>query len=80
MNHAERMAENFKRIDVRVKGFYIALNKNLKKILVPPGSGLKLVYSDRISQYLTEAICWNIEKYVQIQPPAISQNSQHKEY
>jgi len=65
---------------VKAKGFYVALDKNLKKIFVLFGSGLKLVYGNKVGEYLKEAICWNIEVYAQIQPPTIPRDSRHMEY
>jgi len=34
MNDAPRLVKDVERIDVKAKGFYVALDKNLKKIFV----------------------------------------------
>jgi len=80
MNDAQRLAKDFESIDVKAKEFYVALDKNLKKIFVLFGWGLKWVYGNKVGEYLNEAICWNIEEYAQIQPPTIPRDSRHKEY
>ena len=80
LKDTEMLGKGFERIEVGERGFYVVLDKNLKKIFVLSGSGLKLIYGDHIGEYITNTICWNIEEYAQIEPPAIPQDSRHKEY
>lgn len=66
---AEELGETFQQTWIQEKGFNLALDKNLKKIFVLFGSGLKRVYGDKIGEYIANALCWNLEEYSQIQPP-----------
>jgi hypothetical protein len=80
IDDTEKLGEGFERIDVGENGFYVALDQDLRKIFVLFGSGLKLVYGNKIGRYITDSICWNIEEYAQIIPPALPKDSRHREY
>ena len=74
------LGSSFEKIDVGEKGFYVALDKNYEKIFVMFGAGLKLVYGEKIGNYVEKAMCWNIEEYASVNPPEMPKDSRHKEY
>ncbi|RPB01566.1 hypothetical protein L873DRAFT_632020 [Choiromyces venosus 120613-1] len=80
LEETNKLGDRFEKINIGENGFYVALDKKLRKIFVLFGSGLKIVYGDKIGQYITDSICWNIEEYSQIVPPRIPKDSRHKEY
>ncbi|KAG0123702.1 hypothetical protein HOY82DRAFT_618874 [Tuber indicum] len=80
LQETESLGETFERIDIGDCGFYVALDKNLEKIFVLFGTGLKLIYGDTIGQYITEALCWNVEEYAELSPRALPKDRRHKEY
>jgi len=80
MNNAQWLAEDIETIEGKGKGFYIALDKNLKMIFVLIRSGLNLVHGNKVGKYVTKAMGWNIEEYAWIQPARIPRDSEYKEY
>lgn len=44
------------------------------------GVGLKLIYEDKIGDYVEKAMCWKIKEFGSVNPPDIPKDTQHKEY
>jgi len=44
------------------------------------GAGLKLIYGDKIGDYVEKAMCWNIEEYASVNPQEIPKDVRHKDY
>jgi len=51
--------------------------KTTKRSLLYLVPGLKLIYGDKIGDYVGEAMCWNIEEYASVNPPAIPKDARH---
>jgi hypothetical protein len=80
LEDTQALGSSFEQIDIGDKGFYVALDKNYEKIFVMFGAGLKLIYGDKIGEYVEKAMSWNIEEYASVNPPAIPKNIRHKDY
>ncbi|PUU81056.1 hypothetical protein B9Z19DRAFT_1063006 [Tuber borchii] len=76
----QALGSSFEQIDIGDKGFYVALDKNYQKIFVMFGAGLKLIYGDKIGEYVEKAMGWNIEEYASVNLPVIPKDTRHKDY
>ena len=53
----QALGSSFEQLDLGKKGFYVTMNKNYEKIFEIFGAGLKLIYRDKIEDYVEKAMC-----------------------
>ncbi|PUU72978.1 hypothetical protein B9Z19DRAFT_1136207 [Tuber borchii] len=80
LKDTQALGSSFEQIDIGDKGFYVALDKNYEKIFIMFGARLKLIYGDKIREYVQKAMSWNIEEYASVNAPAIPKDTWHKDY
>ncbi|PUU82582.1 hypothetical protein B9Z19DRAFT_1061686 [Tuber borchii] len=80
LEDTQALGSSFEQIDIGDKGFYVALDKNYDKIFVVFGAGLKMIYGDKIGEYVEKTMIWNIEEYASVNPAAIPKDTWHKDY
>ncbi|PUU80228.1 hypothetical protein B9Z19DRAFT_1123951 [Tuber borchii] len=80
LEDTKALDSSFEQIDICDKGFYVALDKNYEKIVVMFGAGLRLIYGDKIGEYMEKVMSWKIEEYTSVNVPAILKDTRHKDY
>ncbi|PUU79860.1 hypothetical protein B9Z19DRAFT_1124577 [Tuber borchii] len=79
LEDTQALGSSFEQIHIGDKGFHVALDKNYEMIFVTFGAGLKLIYRDKIREYVEKAMSWYIEEYASVNLPVIPKDTQYKE-
>ncbi|PUU72494.1 hypothetical protein B9Z19DRAFT_1137416 [Tuber borchii] len=80
LEDTQALGSSFEQIDIRDKGLYVALDKNNEKIFVMFGAWLKLIYEEKIREYVEKAMSWNMQGYASVNPPTIPKYTWHNDY
>ncbi|PUU81096.1 hypothetical protein B9Z19DRAFT_1062954 [Tuber borchii] len=80
LDDTQSLGSSFEQIAIHDVGFYVALNKNYEKIFFMFGAGVKLIYGDKITEYVEKAIVGNIEEYALVKRLAILKDAQYEDY